>query len=302
MSARISQEQVDHYRQHGYVIVENFLDSAELAGARAEIDEFLPGWLDYAADPRGSKPEGWDQRGRSRRDVRFPIAGTAINAITLHPELRRFAAIMTGSDKLFCEQSDLTYKCQGHFADRDQHMHLDYANHTLTYPPADPAYWQTTYLIYYTDVDADQAPTAVCSWEHYADEVLWPSVVSPAARPDLYEHEVTVTVPAGALLAYSVRTFHRGTAFKKPGARVGQFISYAPAACPWLGIVGWAEQGVRPEFTQWIQRATPEERELIGFPAPGDAYWSEETLTGVGARYPAMDMAPYRQALSGQAD
>lgn len=46
MSARITQQQVDHYRQHGYVIVENFLDSAELAGARAEIDEFVPGWLD----------------------------------------------------------------------------------------------------------------------------------------------------------------------------------------------------------------------------------------------------------------
>ena len=45
MSVQINQQQVDHYRQHGYVIVENFLDPAELASARAEIDEFLPGCL-----------------------------------------------------------------------------------------------------------------------------------------------------------------------------------------------------------------------------------------------------------------
>ena len=222
---RISDEHVQHYHDHGYAIVEDFLTPSELAGARADVEAFIPGWLDYADDPSGPKPVGWDEAQRSRRAVRFPFRGAHINAITLHPELRRFASLMTGGEALFCEQSDLTYKCKGHYGDTDQPMHLDYVNHTLVYPPDRPKYWQTAFLIYYTDVAIHQAQTAVCSWQHYRDEILWPAVYKPSQRAQLYENEVKVTVPAGSLLAYSMRTFHRGTAFLQDGARVGHFLS-----------------------------------------------------------------------------
>ena len=43
----------------------------------------------------------------------------------------------------------------------------------------------------------------------------------------------------------------------------------------------------------FLTKATPRERELVGFPAPGDPYWNEESLAGVAARYPGMDMSPY---------
>jgi ectoine hydroxylase-related dioxygenase (phytanoyl-CoA dioxygenase family) len=294
----ITEEHVGHYREHGYAIVENFLSTDELARARDEIEEYVPGWLGYAANPDGNRPEGWDQAPRSRRNLRFAFPGTQLNAITLHPELRRFAALMMGHDDLFCEQSDMSYKCTGHYADADQYMHMDYANHTLVYPPSEPEYWQTAYLIYYTDVDEDQAPTAVCSHQHYKDEIHWPPMYSPEERPGLYEHEVKVTVPAGSLLAYSMRAFHRGTAFKKEAARVAQFVTYSPAAWKWLGIVGWSEQAIRQEFRDWAGRATVQERELFGFPPPGHAYWSDETLAGVAARYPTMDMGPYRDAMA----
>jgi hypothetical protein len=36
------------------------------------------------------------------------------------------------------------------------------------------------------------------------------------------------------------------------------------------------------------------QRDLFGFPPPGSDYWTQETLAGVAARYPAMDMTPYR--------
>jgi hypothetical protein len=297
MQPRFTDAHVDHYREHGFVLIENFLSSEELDAAREEIETYIPGWLDYAANPDGNRPEGWDEPRRSRRNMRFPFRGTALNAITLHPELRRFAATMSGSDELFCEQSDLTYKCTGHYGDADQHMHLDYPNHTLVYPPADPCYWQTTYLLYYTDVDEGCAPTAACSWRLYNDELRWPAVYSPEERAELYENEVRAEVPAGSLLAYSVRTFHRGTVFTREAARVGHFISYAPAKCPWVGIVGWSEQGVRREFQPWIERATVEERTLLGFPEPGDPYWSEETLRGVQARFPGMDLSPYAECV-----
>jgi hypothetical protein len=45
-----------------------------------------------------------------------------------------------------------------------------------------------------------------------------------------------------------------------------------------------------------LTQASPRERQLLGFPAVGDPYWDEETLAGVAARYPEMDMTPYKEA------
>jgi len=292
-SSGFSQEHIEHYREHGYVIVENFLSADELSRSHDEIEMFIPGWLDYARDPAGPKPAGWDQA-KDRRRVRFPFSGSQLNANTLHPELRRFAAIMAGGNPIVCEQSDLSIKCKGHRNDQEQHMHVDYNNHTLAYPPDLPTFWQTAYLLYYTDVSEAQAPTAVCSRRHYTERILWPTSYSPKARPELYANEVKTIVPAGSLLAYSMRTFHRGTAFTAEGARVAQFITYSPAGYPWLGIVGWPEQAVRPEFTTWLESASLEDRALFGFPPPGHPYWTQETLDGVSARYPNMDMTPYK--------
>ena len=289
----------EHYRRHGYVVVENFLTPDELAAARSELTELLPGWVEFCDDPTHDKPKDWNApRAPGQGPLRFPYAGTALNAITLHPELRRFAADRIGHDDLFCEQSHLHVKCKGHHADRDQVMHCDFGNHTLAYPPLDPAYWQTAYLVYYTDVDADHAPTAVCSWEHYPERIRWPAHYTREERPDIYDNEVPVTVLAGSLLAYSMRTFHRGTPFRADVGRIGQFITYAPAAWKWLGITGWSVEATRPEFRAWIEGATPDERTALGFPAPGHGYWTEETLEGVAARYPGMDMTPYRDAVA----
>ena len=44
------------------------------------------------------------------------------------------------------------------------------------------------------------------------------------------------------------------------------------------------------------ERTTSRLRELLGFPPPGHPYWNRETLAGVAARYPGMDMRPYRDA------
>ncbi|MEE2781980.1 MAG: phytanoyl-CoA dioxygenase family protein [Pseudomonadota bacterium] len=291
---RFSEADIQHYRDHGYVLLNNFLTPSELDSAYEELERIIPGWVSYTIDANAPKPRDWNEPPASRRNMRFPFAGDRLNEITLHPELRRFAATIAGHDELFCEQSDLTYKCKGHVSDTEQLMHMDFGNHTLVYPSSEPRFWQTTYLLYYTEVTENHAPTAVCSWQNYKDEVHWPSVHSRDERPDLYTKEIKATVSAGSVLAYSMRTYHRGTAFKADGGRIGQFISYAPRHCPWLGIVGWPEQGVRKAYHRWIEQSTIEERELIGFPPPGHPYWTEEMLIGVQARFPELDLSPYQ--------
>lgn len=291
----------EHYLEHGYAIVEEFLTKDELERARNELREIMPGWIEYCDGLQPETPEP-TQHQRFRNPFHFPYSGQTLNRITVHAGLHDFAKEMAGNVEMYCEQSHLSFKHKGHPGDVDQGMHYDYGNHTLAYPPKLPEYWQTAYLLYYTDVDLDHAPTAVCSWKHYPEKISYPMHCSREQRPEIYENEVKVTVPAGGMLIYSMRTYHRGTPFLKPGARIGQFITYAPAAWKWLGIVGWSKEAIRPEFYKWISSATPEERTLLGFPPPGHSYWTDETLQGVSKRYPNMDMSPYKEAAQVDSD
>ncbi len=289
----IQQEHYDHYRDHGYSIVPNFLTTDELVQAYEELRVCLPGCVEYCLQETDEKPSDKPPPYRRASRLVFPYPGSMLNRITLHPELQAFAKYFAGGAEMYCEQSHLSYKHKGHAGDVDQTMHCDYGNHTLAYPPDLPEYWQTAYLLYYTEVTIKHAPTAVCSWTHYPEKIRYPAHYTREQRPAIYDHEVKVTVPAGGLLIYSMRTFHRGTPFLADGGRIGMFVTYAPAAWKWLGIVGWSAQAIRPEFATWVSKATPEERTLFGFPAPGHPYWTQETLEGVSKRYPLMDMTPY---------
>ncbi len=49
-----------------------------------------------------------------------------------------------------------------------------------------------------------------------------------------------------------------------------------------------------------LSQLTVEQRTVLGFPAPGSPYWTQDTIAAVEARYAAygMDLAPYRAALA----
>jgi hypothetical protein len=61
-----------------------------------------------------------------------------------------------------------------------------------------------------------------------------------------------------------------------------------------LGGAAWAAQSLSPDWGVLIERATPRERSVFGFPAPGDPYWDEQILADTQARYPRADLTPYR--------
>jgi hypothetical protein len=45
-----------------------------------------------------------------------------------------------------------------------------------------------------------------------------------------------------------------------------------------------------------MQRTNLRQLTTLGFPEPGHPYWNEATLSGVTARYPSLDMSPWRDA------
>ena len=48
--------------------------------------------------------------------------------------------------------------------------------------------------------------------------------------------------------------------------------------------------------TRYLSELSVMQRTVLGFPAPGDRYWTKDTVDAVGQRYPEMDMTPYKSA------
>ena len=59
-----------------------------------------------------------------------------------------------------------------------------------------------------------------------------------------------------------------------------------------LAILAWPKQAPH-RWAKLMPQCSVRERDLFGFPRPGDAYWNEQTLEDVAARYPGMDLGPY---------
>jgi hypothetical protein len=88
--------------------------------------------------------------------------------------------------------------------------------------------------------------------------------------------------------------FHRGSNFGAPGrSRFAILTDFQVRGPSWAGKMSWPNGAKSPHWVTFIERATVRERDLFGFPKPGDPYWNEQTLHDVGRRYPNMDMTPY---------
>ena len=103
--SRITPDHIDHYREHGYVIVRDFLTPQERKEVKDDLQVEFPQWVEYCEDPSRPKPEGGQFNFVPGRGVtRFPFKGPSLNHVGLHPELRQFASDMAGGNEVFCEQ------------------------------------------------------------------------------------------------------------------------------------------------------------------------------------------------------
>jgi len=46
----------------------------------------------------------------------------------------------------------------------------------------------------------------------------------------------------------------------------------------WTSRVAWPTRSLSADWDELIEKATPRERSVFGFPDPGDPYWDEQTL------------------------
>ena len=191
----------------------------------------------------------------------------------------------------------------GGAVDYEQVHHRDFVNHSLVVPDRRDPGRQMTSFVLLSDVDEQDGPTKVVPLAAGGTHPYWPTGGDPdfaggtgiesGAFADV---EVSVTGPAGTLFTFRTDVLHRGSQITgERRARFALLTAYEVWGPRWTGRKGWHNGSLSPHWTGLIERATPRERELFGFPAIGDPYWNDQTLTDVQCRYPKMDMTPYAE-------
>ncbi len=200
----------------------------------------------------------------------------------MHPDLVDAAERYLETTDLHLYKVELWAKYAG-AVNYDQPLHRDYGSHSLVVPRPEPRYQQITTFIYLSDVTEEDGPTVIVPYDAGKDIPYTPLYIPFG---ELAESEVRCVGPAGSLLVYRTDILHRGSNFTADGrSRFSILVDFQVRGTTWGGKMAWPKQS--PErWAKFIPQCTVRQRDLFGFPRPGDPYWTEETLAGVAQRYP----------------
>ncbi len=279
------------WQTEGWTLVDGLIPGGELDAVAGDLDRLFAAdtFADYnrCAGIGDGSPEGRQFRSAQFNGMRgFPQAGCpGLNDLVVHPRLIEFARLALDDDDLRIYQAAVWGKWAGE-VNYEQPLHQD-GNHSLLPPRMEPGFWHLESFLYLSDVDKDCAPPR-----------LVPRSRSAVAYEDLYEHEVVATGRRGSLLAYRSDVWHRGTDFMRCDAsRFVLVVAFRPAQADWFGYDAFPRLGGDTTFRSFAGGKSPEELALFGVPRPGHAYWNEATVGAMAARYPGLDVSPWRAAL-----
>jgi phytanoyl-CoA dioxygenase PhyH len=278
---------LDEVREHGFALLEDFLTDDELRAAQDALWLHFPRPDDYFADPARHSHYAQSQFAGVEE---FPYRSFDLNRLAFHPDLVDAAERFLGTTELHLYKVELWAKYAG-AVDYDQPLHRDYGSHSLVVPRLDGRYRQMTTFIYLSDVTLDDGPTRIVPYESGKDVPFTPLYLEPGALADA---EIPAVAPAGSLLIYRTDILHRGSNFTAAGrARFSLLADYQARGTTWGGKMAWPKQAPN-RWAKLIPQCSVRERDLFGFPRPGDDYWNTQTLADVAVRYPGIDMTPYR--------
>lgn len=285
---RVPNRALDEVREQGFSLVEGFLDESELKAAQDALWLHFPRPEEYFEEPSRYENLGTSQFAGVEE---FPYRSWDLNHLAFHPDLVDAAERYLGTADLHLYKVELWAKYSG-AVNYDQPLHRDYGSHSLVVPRLESRYQQLTTFIFLSDVTEADGPTRIVPYPDGKDVPFTPLYLPFG---ELSDKEVSTTGPAGSLLVYRSDILHRGSDFTGSGrSRFSILADYQVRGTTWGGKMAWPKQSPQ-RWAKLMPRASVRERDLFGFPRPGNEYWTEQTLADVAARYPGMDMTPYRR-------
>ena len=269
----ITDEQLATYKKQGFLIVENFLSKAEQEAALDGIfSHFAPPYERWAAN---------NQENDTANQGLFPWDHSGLNHVTTHPDLVNAAERILGTREIRLGEGHLGMKYAGQ--EHNTNFHIDYGNNTLG-PLIDPDDFMHLACFYcFDDVQEGMAP--ICMIPNGCAE----------------NEAVPMIVPGGSVCLYSIFTRHTASPFTAShGHRPTMWVGFSRKDRPWDGgrTFRYKTGATTLAMTRFMAEASPRQRELLGFPPPGDSLWSEHFIQGMADRYSGFDPVPYRQAMA----
>ena len=274
----ITDTQIATYKEQGFLIVENFLTEEERQAALDGIYTlYSPPFDRYVRSNRKNDTPG---------ERVFPWDHAGLNHVTIHPDLVDVAERILETREIRLGEGHLGIKYAGE--DHPTGLHIDYSDNTLG-PLIEPDDFMHLAGFYcFEDVEPGMAPI----------------MMVPNGRPD--DEAVPMLVPGGSVCLYSIFTRHSASDFTaKQGARPTMWVGFNRKDRPWDGgrtftYKSGAAARPGPAAAQGIERfireANSRQLELLGFPPPGDALWTEKYTTAMATRYAGFNRAPYDAA------
>ena len=289
-------EATAHFHEHGYVVLPGYLGEEELAPAHAELGLMFPTAEEYHAGVDPARNARFAGGAFAGIDL-FPYESVEWSLLGLSPPITALAETLLGTAAIRLYEAHNWAKYSG-ATDYDQPLHCDYWNHTLVVPSDDPTMAEVEMFIYIHGVPEELGPTHVVSQRHTGDLPMRPRRITREEYPEIYLHDVSAAGPAGTVLAYKTNTYHRGTAMRATGgARFSLKASYRTVSDVWCDRLGLTDRLDEPWY-RFVERATPRQLELVGFPPRGHRYWTSRTWSDACQRYPAADLSAFRPAAS----
>ncbi|HLK26414.1 MAG TPA: phytanoyl-CoA dioxygenase family protein [Caulobacteraceae bacterium] len=316
MEPRHAAAHVEHFERHGWVLIERLLSETEIGEALPGLFELYPSVeqfhaggdaraAPFQAEAASPANRGEDPRFRPLQFAglkEFPFIDLALNRLPLHPAIIAVAEDLLRTRDVRLYQAETFAKYSG-VTQYDQPFHADYTNHVMLPPRRDGRFRQIQLFLFLSDVTAEHGPTRIVS-RTLTDDTPLIDLAFPRARVSSERHAAweaaaqSAVGPRGSLLVYSADVVHRGTEMRiERGGRFFFNLAYRVADADWIGGNPWPRKGIAPGWVPLVESLGLRQLEALGFPPPGHAYWDADTLAATAARYPKLDVAPWRAVL-----
>ena len=281
------------WKRDGWCVIEGAIPSPDLAAAQEALALMFPTAeeMDRGGDDERTTPwRTWDAAWPE-----FPFRSTRLNKLVVHDVLIDLATELLGTDdvRLYLALASAKYAHQS--SGYNRLLHTDYPNHSLVVPRGDTGYGHLETFIYLNDVSARNGATRFVSRTRTAGIGVEQHTLNLDDFSHFYDDPGEASGPAGTVVAYSPDVYHRSVDVTEAGqARFMLHVAYKPASLDWVGYQAWPIKGFSPEWHKFVGQASVRQLTVLGFPKPGDPYWTDATLAGVTRRYPGLDMSPWR--------
>ena len=278
----------------GWCVIEDVFPADDVAAALRALPSMFPTAEEFASNADPERNLSFHDEARAPKP-KFPFDHGALNRLVLHDAMLDLAELLLGTDDVRLYQAMANAKYSDGSPDYDQLLHVDYANHTLLVPRDDVGYQHLETFVFLSDVTPETAATRFVSREHTVGIPIERTYLHLDEYADLYAREECASGPAGSVLMYRPDVFHRGVPLiAERAARFMLAVAYKPVATDWIGFHAFPARGEDLSWHAFMRHATVRQLTALGFPPPGHAYWTAVTIEGVAARYPALDMTPWR--------